>query len=115
MKMITVLMLILFSTMALADRGPYFPNPEKAPIKHGKIIFNSPDLTQINGTIYIGNVVIQNNNGLFEVGPMIYNCTFNDDDGAYGSLGCKYVRYEFKKTKSYKDCEILNDESFYCE
>jgi hypothetical protein len=115
MKAIMILSLSLFSTLAFAERGPYFPSPEKAPVKHGKVIFNSPELTQINHSIYIGEVVIQKNNGGFEVGPMIYKCTFNDDDGAYGSLGCRYERYEMKKAKAYQSCEISDSEYYYCE
>ncbi len=115
MKHSIIFGLCLFSSMAFAERGPYFPAPEKAPIKHGKIIFNSPDLTQINQSIYIGEVVIEKKIGGFEVGPMIYKCSFNEDDGAYGSLGCRYERYDIKKARAFKNCEVSDSETFYCE
>ncbi len=115
MKSILLGLSLLMSVNSFAERGPYFPNPEKAPVKHGMIIFNSPELTQINNSIYIGEVVILKNKGGYEVGPMIYKCTFNEDDGAYGSLGCAYERYEIKKAKAYSSCEISNSEYYYCE
>lgn len=115
MKTAILAVLVLCSTVVLAERGPYFPSPEKAPIKHGKVIFNSPELSQINSSIYIGEVVILKDVGGFEVGLMIYKCTFNEDDGAYGSLGCRYERYEIKKARAFKSCEISHGESFYCE
>lgn len=114
MKLIAVLVVLAISTQAYADRGPYFENSTKAPITHGKLVFNSPELSALGSGQYIGDVVIQKNSGGFEVGPMIYKCEMNEDDGAYGSLGCKYLRYNQKKAVSYSECEIFENEFYNC-
>ena len=114
MKLFILFTILISTHPAFAERGPYFPSSDKAPISHGKVIFNSPELSQISGTTYIGNVVIEKFKGNFEVGPMLYSCIFNDEDGAYGSLGCKYLRYDQKNARNYKNCEIIDSNEFYC-
>lgn len=116
MKFLYSFLIITALTASAHARGPYFENSSKAPIAHGVIIFNSPELQSLGKGEFIGDVVIKKNNqSRYEVGPMIYKCTFNDDDGAYGSLGCRYSRYLDKKALSYDSCEINEiDESFSC-
>lgn len=114
MKLMTILALLTTSTQVFAERGPYFENAKKAPVTHGKVIFNSPELSSLDYGQYIGDVVIEKSTGGFEVGPMIYKCVMNEDDGAYGSLGCKYLRYNQKRAVSYNECEIFDNEYYNC-
>lgn len=114
MKKIIILTCTLISTSVFAERGPYFPSPDKAPVNHGKIIFNSPELNLISAEVYVGEVVVQKYTGGFEVAPMIYQCSMNEDDGAYGSLGCRYLRYDLKKAKHFNECEVFDNDYYNC-
>ncbi len=114
MKTIVFSALLVLSTQAFAERGPYFENAQKAPVTHGKLVFNSPELSSLENGLYIGDVIIEKKAGGFEVGPMIYKCIFNEDDGAYGSLGCKYLRYDQKRSTSYSECQIYDSEYYSC-
>lgn len=114
MKLALIQLTLIFSLTSWAQRGPYFPSFDKAPITHGQVIFNSPDLQQVSAQIYMGEVVIQKTVGEFEVGPMIYKCKFNEDDGAYGSLGCSYLRYDRSKAISYSSCTIYDISDYSC-
>lgn len=111
MKLSLVVAMLIISSLSFADRGPYFESFEKAPLAHGKLIFASYELEQINSQIYFGEVLVQKYKGGFEVAPMLYKCAFNYEDG---SLGCKFLRYEIKNAKSYKDCEVFNNDYFNC-
>lgn len=114
MKLIIGTFALLVSFTVLADRGPYFPSENESPVTYGKVVFHSPDLNQISNEVYIGQVVVEKNVGGFEVAPMIYKCIFNEDDGAYGSLGCKYLRYDMKKAVQYKSCDFYDSTDFSC-
>ena len=114
MKLALIISALFFSLTSTAQRGPYFPSFEKAPITHGQVIFNSPDLQQVSTQIYVGVVAIQKRAGGFEVGPMVYKCKFNEDDGAYGSLGCSYLRYDRNKAISYSSCTIYDSSDYSC-
>lgn len=114
MKLIIGTTLLLVSFTALADRGPYFPSLDQSPVSYGKVVFHSPDLNQVSQEVYVGQVVVAKNIGGFEVAPMIYKCIFNEDDGAYGSLSCKYLRYDMKKAVQYKSCDFYDNTDFNC-
>ncbi len=114
MKSVLIISILFLSLTTWAQRGPYFPSFEKAPISHGQVIFNSPDLQQVSAQIYLGVVVIQKRGGGYEVGPMIYKCTFNEEDGAYGSLGCSYLRYERSKSSNFNSCIIYDSSDYSC-
>lgn len=121
--LVSFICLMTFSFSALAfSRGPYLPKNEDIQVPSGKLVYQQGadesgeyrDLDWVDeGVTFLGDGVVQLDNGKFQIITLSYTCEVLDD-GAYGALGCSSAKFVQGYPQLYSECDFSYD-SFWCE